>query len=140
MAQRVLFGAFGSSIGTWPPWPSPTKTPGPILTDDLLPMMTLGCGVELDRVPSGQRMALSCRMPRRPSSQVTSMPKRVHCWALAAPALPSAAATTTNATVRLIRTSVPPCPHREPKSIVAFARLPVHSEASAGRRASIDRL
>jgi indole-3-glycerol phosphate synthase len=36
MAQRVLFGAFGSSIGTWPPWPSPTKTPGPILTDDLL--------------------------------------------------------------------------------------------------------
>ena len=55
MAQRVLFGAFGSSIGTWPPCPSPTKTPGPILTDDLLPMMTLGCGVELDRGAVGPK-------------------------------------------------------------------------------------
>ena len=44
MAQRVLFGAFGLSSGTTPlPWP--TNTPGPTVTDDLLPMTTLGCGV-----------------------------------------------------------------------------------------------
>src|ERR1700677_3844897 len=44
MAQRVVFGAFGLSSGTAPlPWP--TNTLGPTVTDDLLPMTTLGCGV-----------------------------------------------------------------------------------------------
>ena len=37
------------------PWP--TNTPAPALTDDLLPMMTLGCGDRLDRVPSGQMIS-----------------------------------------------------------------------------------
>ncbi len=75
MAQRVLFGAFGLSSGTVPlPWP--TNTPGPTLTDDLLPMMTLGLGDALDRVPSGQTMASPDNIPRRPSSQVTADPSR----------------------------------------------------------------
>jgi hypothetical protein len=85
MAQRVLFGAFGSSSGTTPlPWP--TNTPAPTLTDDLLPMMTLGCGERLDRVPSGQMMASPDSKPRRPSSQVTSAPSRVQACASAGPA------------------------------------------------------
>ena len=38
-------GALGLSSGTTPlPWP--TNTPCPTITDDLLPMMTLGCGDE----------------------------------------------------------------------------------------------
>src|SRR5258708_22539673 len=68
------------------PLPLPTNTPGPICTDDLLPMMTLGCGDELDRVPSGQRMLSPSRTPRRPSSQLTSLPWRVPRWAWVAPA------------------------------------------------------
>jgi len=76
MAQRVLFGAFGSSSGTMPlPWP--TNTPLPTTTEDLLPMMTLGCGLAREWVPSGQRMASPSKMPRRPSSQPTSLPWRV---------------------------------------------------------------
>ena len=43
LAQRVLSGALGFSRGTMPlPWP--TNTPAPTMTEDLLPMMTLGCG------------------------------------------------------------------------------------------------
>src|SRR3984885_7280050 len=82
MAQRVLFGAFGLSSGTTPlPWP--TNTPGPTITDDLLPMMTLGCGDRLDRVPSGQIMASPDSKPRRPSSQLTLAPSRVQACAIA---------------------------------------------------------
>ena len=78
-----LFGAFGLSIGTTPlPWP--TNTPGPTMTELLLPMMTLGCGESrLERVPSGQMMASPDSMPRRPSSQVTSTPWRVQACASA---------------------------------------------------------
>src|SRR6202049_3112566 len=73
MSRRVLVGAFGSSSGITPsPWP--TNTPAPTLTEDLLPMMTLGCGDRLDRVPSGQMMAPPESNPRRPSSQGTSAP------------------------------------------------------------------
>jgi hypothetical protein len=44
MAQRILFGAFGLSSGATPlPWP--TNPLGRTVTDDLLPMTTLGCGV-----------------------------------------------------------------------------------------------
>src|ERR1700691_2568367 len=84
MAQRVLFGAFGLSSGTTPlPWP--TNTPGPTITDDLLPIMTLGCGDRLDRAPSGQMMASPDSKPRRPSSQLTLAPSRVQACAIAAP-------------------------------------------------------
>src|SRR5664280_2644129 len=84
MAQRVLFGAFGLSSGTMPlPWP--TNTPGPTVTDDLLPMMTLGCGDRLDRVPSGQMIASPDSKPRRPSSQLTLAPSRVQACAVADP-------------------------------------------------------
>jgi len=48
-AQRVLFGAFGSSSGT-NPFALADEYTGPTLTDDLLPMMTLGWGDRLDRV------------------------------------------------------------------------------------------
>src|SRR6202790_5129535 len=93
MAQRVLFGAFGSSSGIEPlPWP--TNTPGSTFTDDLLPMMTLGCGNELDRVPSGQMMASPDSKPRRPSSQVTTGPSRGQACAIAGPAQPAAIADT----------------------------------------------
>jgi hypothetical protein len=88
MAQRALFGAFGSSSGT-APLPRPTNTPGPTLTDDLSPMMTLGWGDALDRVPSGQMMASPESMPRRPSSQVTTSPSRWQVCASAVPAPPS---------------------------------------------------
>src|SRR5271169_4257628 len=101
MVQRVLFGAFGSSSGT-DPLPRPTNTPGPTTTDDLLPMMTLGCGVELDRVPSGQMMASPDNMPRRPSSQVTTGPSWWQTCASALPAWPVAARKITNISVRLI--------------------------------------
>src|SRR5712671_4088547 len=87
-AQRVLFGAFGSSSGTTPlPWS--TNTPGPTLTDDLLPIMTFGCGDKLDRVPSGQMIASPDSKPRRPSSQVTTGPSRVQACAIAGPAPPT---------------------------------------------------
>src|ERR1035437_2547578 len=91
MAQRVLFGAFGSSSGTTPlPWP--TNTPCPTITDDLLPMMTLGCGDRLDRVPSGQMIASPDSKPRLPSSQVTTGPSRVQACAIAGPVQPTAIA------------------------------------------------
>jgi len=51
MAQRVLLGAFGSSSGTLP-WP--TNTPGPTVSDDLLPMMRLGLG-DAPGAPEGDR-------------------------------------------------------------------------------------
>src|SRR5580704_8552684 len=87
MAQRVLFGAFGLSSGTTPlPWP--TNTPWPTITDDLLPMTTLGCGVRLDRVPSGQMIASPDSTPRRPSSQLTTGPSCVQACAIAGPAPP----------------------------------------------------
>src|ERR1700691_6271182 len=89
MAQRVLLGAFGLSSGTTPlPWP--TNTPGPTITEDLLPMMTLGCGDRLDRVPSGQTIASAESKTRRPSSQLTLTPSRVQACAVAGLA-PSAA-------------------------------------------------
>src|SRR5258708_18021722 len=89
MAQRVLFGAPGLSSGTTPlPWP--TNTPCPTITDDLLPMMTLGCGeVRLDRVPSGQMIASPDSKPRRPSSQLTLAPLRVQACAIAGQLLPA---------------------------------------------------
>ena len=72
MAQRVLFGAFGSSSGTTPlPWLP--NTPDPTCTDDLLPVITLGCGEELDRVRSDQMIASSESSPRRPSSHESLM-------------------------------------------------------------------
>src|SRR5260370_20143934 len=88
MAQRVLFGAPGLSSGTTPlPWP--TNTPCPTITDDLLPMMTLGCGeVRLDREPSGQMIALPDSKPRRPSSQLTLAPSPVQACATACPLPP----------------------------------------------------
>src|SRR5258708_39903019 len=94
MAQRVLFGAPGLSSGTTPlPWP--TNTPCPTITDDLLPMMTLGCGeVRLDRVPSGQMIASPDSKPRRPSSQFTSTPWRGQGCALRRAPLAAALADT----------------------------------------------
>src|SRR5215470_3068527 len=66
-----------------PPGP-PTITPGPTITDDLLPITTLGCcEARLERVPSGQIIASPVKTPRRPSSQVTSLPSLVHFWARA---------------------------------------------------------
>src|ERR1700684_3020573 len=91
MAQRVLFGAFGLSSCTTPlPWP--TNTPGPTVTDDLLPMMTLGCGDRLDRVPSGQTIASPDSTPWRPSSQLTLSPTRLQACAIAGQALPAVSA------------------------------------------------
>ncbi len=73
------------------PLPLPTITPWPTMTDELLPMTTLGCGeARLDRVPSGQMIASPVNIPRRPSSQVTSLPCRVHFCAAAGPAQPDA--------------------------------------------------
>src|SRR5882724_9301809 len=73
----ALNGELGLSIGT-APFPFPTNTPGPTITDDLLPMMTLGFGdVRLDRVPSGQRIASPDSKPRRPSSPLTLATSRV---------------------------------------------------------------
>ncbi len=73
------------------PCPCRRTRPGPTTTDDLLPMMTLGCGeARLDRVPSAQTIASPERMPRLPSSQLTSTPCRVQACASAGPA-PSAA-------------------------------------------------
>ena len=84
-----LSGALGFSSGTTPlPWP--TNTPCPTITDDLLPMITLGCGeVRLDRVPSAQMIVSPESMPRRPSSQLTSTPCRVQACASAGAALPA---------------------------------------------------
>ena len=42
------------------------NTPGPTLTDDLMPMITLECGDRLDRVPSGQ-MTRFARQQTSPS-------------------------------------------------------------------------
>src|SRR5229473_7898693 len=100
-AQRVLFGAFGSSSGTTPlPWP--TNTPGPTLTDDLLPMMTLGYGDRLDRVPSGQMIVSPDSNPRLPSSQLTASPSRVQACASAglAPTVAMAAMRIENSSAR----------------------------------------
>src|ERR1700675_2445078 len=91
MAQRVLFGALGSSSGTIP-LPLPTNTPCPTCTDDLLPMMTLGCGDALDRVPSAQMIASPDSNPRRPSSQFTTGPSWLQACAIADPAPPARAA------------------------------------------------
>ena len=64
--------------------PLPTKTPWPTWIDCLLPMMTLGCSVtELERVPSCQTIAVPVHTPRRPSSQVTSVPSRLQVCASA---------------------------------------------------------
>jgi hypothetical protein len=61
--------------------------PGPATIDDLLPMMTLGCGeVRLERVPSAQMIVSPASTPRRPSSQATSRPWRVQACASAGPA------------------------------------------------------
>ena len=55
--HRALPGALGFSIGTTP-LPLPANTPGPITTDDLLPMITLGCGeASRDVEPSAHTMA-----------------------------------------------------------------------------------
>jgi hypothetical protein len=57
------------------------------MTDDLLPTMTLGCGeASFDRVPSAQTMVSPAKIPRRPSSQLTSTPCLVHACAVAGPA------------------------------------------------------
>src|SRR5882757_4728307 len=90
--QRALRGSLGFSIGTTP-LPLPTNTPCPTTTDDLLPMMTLGCGeARLDRVPSAQMMASPAKMPRLPSSQLTSTPCLVQDCAIAGPAKPATSA------------------------------------------------
>src|SRR5215510_2259833 len=105
MAQRVLFGAFGSSSGMLP-LPVPTNTPGPTWIDDLLPMMTLGCGVaECERVPSVQMIEVSARTPWRPSSQVTMLPSRLQTWAKAsdAPERHKKASAESNSGVRVMR-------------------------------------
>src|SRR5882724_12615245 len=88
MAHRVLFGALGSSSGTTP-LPLPTNTPCPTCTDDLLPMMTLGCGDALDRVPSAQMIASPDSRPRRPSSQLTTGPSWLQACAMAGRAAPA---------------------------------------------------
>jgi hypothetical protein len=75
MGQRALRGALGFSMGTTPlPWP--TNTPWPTMTDDLLPMVTLGCGdVRLAREPSAQMIASPPdKIPRQLSSQLTPSP------------------------------------------------------------------
>src|SRR5262245_46694659 len=93
MAHCFLYGEFGLSSGFTPPLPLPTNTPGPIWTDDLLPMMTLGCSdAALDLVPSGHRMASPLNTPVRPSSHVTAGPLRVQFWAMAGEAASRAAA------------------------------------------------
>src|SRR5579871_4245763 len=62
-----------------------------MMTDERLPMTTLGCGeARLDFVPSGQMMASPVNIPRRPSSQVTSLACRVHFCAAAGLAQPNA--------------------------------------------------
>src|ERR1019366_4665911 len=125
MAQRVLFGAFGLSSGTMPlPWP--TNTPGPTVTDDLLPMMTLGCGDRLDRVPSGQMIASPDSKPRRPSSQLTLAPSRVQACAVADPGQPTPIADIRikNASARSIVMS-PPQVRLSPSSIVVSGRFSV---------------
>src|SRR6202035_1708987 len=53
-------------------------------------MMTLGCGVRLDRVPSGQTIASPDNNPRRPSLHITTGPSRVQACASADPAGPRA--------------------------------------------------
>ena len=81
-----LVGALGFSLAPRR-FPLPTNTPGPMLTDGLWPMMTLGCGDDrLERVPSAQTIASPERMPRRPSLQLTSLPCRVQACAAAGPA------------------------------------------------------
>ncbi len=48
-------------------------------------MMTLGCGeARLERVPSARMIGSPEEMPRRPSSQLASMPWRLQAWASAA--------------------------------------------------------
>src|SRR6187551_59067 len=84
IGHRALPDALGFSIGTTPPLPFPANTPGPITTDDLLPMITLGCReASRDVEPSAHTMASPEWMPRRPSSQVTSLPCRVQACATA---------------------------------------------------------
>src|SRR5215468_2017735 len=92
------------------PLPLPTNTPLPTTTDCLLPMITLGCGdARLARVPSGQMIASPVKMPRRPSSQVTSVPWRVQFCAMAEETVATAAAETRreNTSARVIIATVP---------------------------------
>src|SRR5262249_34647025 len=73
-------------------------------------MMTLGWGeARLARVPSGQMMASPVKMPRRPSSQVTSVPWRVQFCAMAEEAVATAAAErrSENTSARVIIATVP---------------------------------
>jgi hypothetical protein len=69
-------------------------------------MMTLGCGVKLDLVPSGQTIASPDNMPWRPSSQGTASPAQVQDCALAGSAHPNAMAAAPMANARL--TIMPP--------------------------------
>src|SRR5882757_116979 len=98
--QRARRGSLGFSIGTTS-LPLPTNTPGPTMTDDLLPMMTLGCGeTRLDRVPSAQMIASPAKTPRRPSLQLTSTPWRVQDCASAGAVAPA-----TSAAVRTVKSA-----------------------------------
>src|SRR5215216_4192661 len=125
--QRALFGALGFSIGTIPlPLPLPANTPGPITTDDLLPMMTLGCGeASRDFEPSAHTMASPAKMPRRPSSQLTSTPCLVQACAIAGPAAAPAnvAIRTECRSVRVI--IMPISSDAVPLIIVDRGRIPV---------------
>ncbi len=56
-------------------------------------MMTLGCGeARFERVPSAQTIASPVKTPRRPSSQLTSLPCLLQACAIAGPAAQAAAA------------------------------------------------
>src|ERR1700752_4876955 len=118
--QRALLGALGLSSGTTP-LPLPTNTPLPTTTDCLLPMMTLGGGeARVARVPSGQMMASPVKTPRRPSSQVTSVPWRVQFCAVAEDAVATAAAErrSENTSARVIIATVPWLIWLSPRSVV----------------------
>src|SRR5712671_851982 len=136
MAQRVLFGAPGLSSGTTPlPWP--TNTPCPTITDDLLPMMTPGCGeVRLDREPSGQMIASPDSKPRRPSSQLTLAPSRVQACATAGPLPPAPIADIRiESTSARLMVMLPPAIDLSPSSIVTRDRSKVQCPRTGKRDA-----
>src|SRR5262245_32101056 len=131
--QRALFGALGLSSGTTP-LPDPTNTPLPTTTDCLLPMITLGCGdARLARVPSGQMMASPVQMPRRPSSQVTSVPWRVQFCAMAEEAVATAAAERRSETTSA-RVIIATVPYWSAFADLAFALLSRRRSAMFGSK------
>ncbi len=114
---RILHWHDAAALADEHAWPDP----------DRLPTITLGCGeVRLARVPSLQMMVSPESTPRRPSSQLTSVPALVQLCASAGPA-PAAAATTTPriANVRFTPPSTTdlPCSRRRGKDSGSTGRI-----------------